>query len=92
MCESHKPRATLRIVSCLLSIVARLHMLHTVWNHLVSYFIASLTEQLGYTPFLRAVFSGHADVARFLLESGSDVHEQTNVSISFVYLVLVSCS
>ena len=56
-------------------------MSHTVWHHLVSYFIASLTEQWGYTPLLTAVLSGHADVARFLLESGSDVYEQDNVSL-----------
>ena len=56
-------------------------MSHTVRHHLVSYSIASLNEQWGRTPFLRAVLSGHADVARFLLESGSDVHEQDNVSI-----------
>ena len=30
---------------------------------------------------MRAVLRGHADVARFLLESGGDVHEQDNVSI-----------
>ena len=67
-------------------------MSHTVWHHLVSYFIASLTEQWGDTPLLRAVLRGHADVARFLLESGSDVHEQDNVSLveqSCVFLVLV---
>ena len=56
-------------------------MSHTVRHHLVSYSIASLNEQWGYTSLLRAVLSGHADVARFLLESGSDVHEQDNVSI-----------
>ena len=62
----------------------------------MSYFIASLTEQWGRTPFLRAVLSGHADVARFLLESGSDVHEQDNVSMVkqpcvFVHVVYCSC-
>ena len=71
-------------------------MLHNVRHHLVSYFIASLTEQWGRTPLLRAVLSGHADVARFLLESGSDVHEQTNVSMVeqpcvFVHVVFCSC-
>ena len=67
-------------------------MSHTVRHHLVSYSIASLNEQWGRTPFLRAVLSGHADVARFLLESGSDVHEQDNVSMveqPCVFLVLV---
>ena len=61
----------------------------------MSYFIASLTEQWGRTPLLRAVLSGHADVARFLLESGSDVHEQDNVSMVeqlYVFVHLVSCS
>ena len=48
---------------------------------MVSYFIASFNEQCGRTPLLRAVLSGHADVACFLLESGSDVHEQANVSM-----------
>ena len=70
-------------------------MSHTVRYHLVSYFIASLNVQCGCTPLLRAVFSGHADVARFLLERGSDVHEQDNVSMveqSCVFLVLVYCS
>ena len=56
-------------------------MSHTVRHHLVSYSIASFNEQWGRTPLLRAVLTGHADVARFLLESGSDVHEQANVSI-----------
>ena len=56
-------------------------MSHTVRHHLVLYFIASFNEQCGRTPLLRAVLSGHANVARFLLESGSDVHEQDNVSI-----------
>ena len=67
-------------------------MSHAVRHHLVSYFIASLTEQWGYTPLLRAVLRGHADVARFLLESGSDVYELNNVSLveqSCVFLVLV---
>ena len=62
-------------------------MSHTVRHHLVSYFIASLNEQWGETPFFRAVLSGHADVACFLLESGSDVHEQANVSIWYSNLV-----
>ena len=67
-------------------------MSHTVRHHLVSYSIASFNEQWGRTPLLRAVLSGHADVARFLLESGSDVHEQDNVSMveqPCVFLVLV---
>ena len=55
-------------------------MSHTVRHHLVSYFIDSLNQQWGRTSLLRAVLSGHAGVARFLLESGSDVHEQDNVS------------
>ena len=41
---------------------------------------------------MTAVLSGHADVAHFLLESGSDVYEQANVSLveqSCVFLVLV---
>ena len=56
-------------------------MSHTVKHHLVSYFIASLNQQWGRTSLLRAVLSGHAGVARFLLESGSDVYEQDNVSM-----------
>ena len=69
-------------------------MSHTVRHHLVSYSITSFNEQSGKTPLLRAVLSGHADVAHFLLESGSDVHEQANVSVimvkqSCVFLVLV---
>ena len=70
-------------------------MSQTVRHHLVSYFIVSLNEQWGYTPLLRAVAKGHADVARFLLESGSDVHEQTKVSMAeqpYVFVHLVSCS
>ena len=47
----------------------------------MSYFILFLNEQWGCTPLLRAVRSGHADVARFLLKSGSDVYEQNNVSL-----------
>ena len=63
---------------------------------MISYSIASLNEQWGRTPLLRAVFSGHADVACFLLENGSDVHEQDNVSMVeqscvFVYVVHCSC-
>ena len=67
-------------------------MSHTVRHHLVSYSIASFNEQWGYTPLLRAVLNGHADVACFLLESGNDVHEQDNVSMveqSCVFIVLV---
>ena len=71
-------------------------MSHTVRHHMVSYFIVSLNEQTGRTPLLRAVLSGHADVARFLLESGSDVHEQANVcmveqSCVFVHVIYCSC-
>ena len=67
-------------------VVVLLHfcMLHTIRHHLLSHFILSYNVQWGYTPFLTAVLSGHADVARFLLESGSDVHEQANVSIMLV--------
>ena len=43
-------------------------------------FHLSLNEQRGKTPLLLAVFKGHAEVAQFLLENGSDVHEQNNVS------------
>ena len=62
----------------------------------MSYFIAPLTEQWGYTPLSRAVLRGHADVARFLLESGSDVYEQDNVSMVeqpcvFLHVVFCSC-
>ena len=53
-------------------------MTHTVRHH---HFHCTLNEQWGYTPLLRAMLSGHADVAHFLLESGSDVHEQANVSM-----------
>ena len=56
-------------------------MSHSVRHHLVLCFILSLNEQGGFTPLLGAVLSGHADVARFLLESGSDVREQENVSM-----------
>ena len=70
-------------------------MLHNVKHHLALYSIASLNEQWGKTPLLRAALSGHADVALFLLESGSDVHEQAIVSMvkqSCVFVHLVSCS
>ena len=40
----------------------------------------SLHVQWGYTPLLRAVVTGHADIARFLLASGSDFNERNNVS------------
>ena len=40
----------------------------------------SLPVQWGYTPLLRAVAEGHADIARFLLASGSDFDEQNSVS------------
>ena len=46
------------------------------------YFLLSLNQQWGYTPLLRAVAEGHADVVRFLLECGGDVLAQTNVSMS----------
>ena len=70
-------------------------MSHTIRHHLVSYFVATLNVQWGRTPLLIAVLRGHADVARFLLESGSDVHEQANVSMveqSCVFVHLLSCS
>ena len=35
--------------------------------------------QRGVTPLLKASLNGHAEVARFLLESGSSVQEQNNV-------------
>ena len=62
---------------------------------LVSFFILSLNQQWGYSPLLRAVVKGHADVAGFLLESGSDVIGQTNVSMSeqpCLYLLMVYSS
>ena len=77
------------VVMCILC------MLLTARHHVILSFIVLLNKQWGCTPLLRAVLSGHADVARFLLESGSDVHEQTNVSMveqSCVYLLLVYCS
>ena len=40
----------------------------------------SLHVQWGYTPHLRAVEEGHADIARFLLASGSAFNERNNVS------------
>ena len=40
----------------------------------------SLHVQWGYTPLLRAVAKGHADIARFLLASGSDFDERNSVS------------
>ena len=61
---------------------------------MVSYFIASFNEQCGRTPLLRAVLSGHADVACFLLESGSDVHEHANVSMveqPYVFMHVTLC-
>ena len=39
----------------------------------------SLHVQWGNTPLLIAAEKGHAEVARFLLENGSNVHEQNNV-------------
>ena len=36
--------------------------------------------QWGYTPLLRAVGKGHADIARFLLASGSVFNERNSVS------------
>ena len=40
----------------------------------------SLHVQWGNTPHLRAVEKGHADIARFLLASGSVVYERNSVS------------
>ena len=40
----------------------------------------SLHVQWGYTPLIRAVVTGHADIARFLLASGSDFSERDSVS------------
>ena len=39
----------------------------------------SLHVQWGSTPLLRAAQEGHAEVAHFLLENGSNVKEQDNV-------------
>ena len=44
---------------------------------------------------MRAAVNGHAGVARFLLESGSDVHEQDYVSVVeqpwvFLYVIVYS--
>ena len=40
----------------------------------------SLHVQWGNTPLLRAAQEGHAEVTHFLLENGSNVHEQNSVS------------
>ena len=40
----------------------------------------SLRVQWGYTPLLRAVGEGHADIAHFLLSSGSVFNERNSVS------------
>ena len=50
------------------------------FNVIILFHIIS-NEQSGKTPVLIAVIKGHIDVAGFLLESGSDVHEQDNVSM-----------
>ena len=42
---------------------------------------ASLPLQWGDTAFLRASVNGHAEVAQFLLESGSVFHERNSVSV-----------
>ena len=39
--------------------------------------------QDGLTPFLKAVTKGHFDVARYLLENGSDVLEYCEVSVLY---------
>ncbi len=36
--------------------------------------------QWGNTPLLRAVVKGHAEIAHFLLDSGSVFYERNNVS------------
>ena len=41
---------------------------------------SSLHVQCGNTPLLRATAKGHAEVACLLLENGSDVEEENNVS------------
>ena len=40
----------------------------------------SLHVQWGNTPLLISAQGGHAEIARFLLWNGSDVHEENNVS------------
>ena len=40
----------------------------------------SMLLQWGYTPLLRAVVTGHTDIARFLLASGSVFNERNSVS------------
>ena len=49
-------------------------------NPLHSIVSLSLHVQWGYTPLLRAVEEGHADIARFLLASGSVFNERNSVS------------
>ena len=49
-------------------------------NLLLSIMSPSLPVQWGCTPLLRAVAAGHADIARFLLASGSDFDERNSVS------------
>ena len=49
-----------------------------VLNPLHSIVSVSRHVQWGYTPLLRAVVKGHADIARFLL--GSVFNEQSSVS------------
>ena len=39
------------------------------------------SSQRGNTPMLLAALKGHAEVARFLLESGSNVKEHNNVGL-----------
>ena len=36
--------------------------------------------QYGATPFLAAAEKGHVEVAGFLLDNGSSIHERTDVS------------
>ena len=40
----------------------------------------SLHVQGGNTPLLRSAQEGHAEIARFLVWNGSEVHEENNVS------------
>ena len=49
-------------------------------NPLLSIVSPSLRVQWGCTPLLRAVGTGHTDIARFLLASGSVFNERNNVS------------
>ena len=66
------------------------HIIKFIYVIILFHFISN--EQSGKTPVLIAVIKGHIDVAGFLLESSSDVHEQDNVSMrNLVYLVCCNC-